>query len=139
MRPNEDEAAAAAHYYPLPKDERILAAEAKLREIVGDLVDPADGPNEVLTIDDDVEDGEDEASDDDFNTDWSWQWIMVEFGPIIRDISPMIARFYSEGPSPLNMLAGQYLSNVLIEKGFAGTMEFIWRHIDPAHINAREG
>jgi hypothetical protein len=30
------------------------------------------------------------------------------------------------------MLGGQDLANVLIERGFTGTLAFIWRHIDPA-------
>jgi hypothetical protein len=132
LSPDENEADEAAHYQPMPKDERILAAEARLREIVGDLVEPSDRLSETLTIEADEEDCEDENLNDDFNADWSWQWLMVEFGPIIRDISPVIARFYREEPSPFNRLAGQDVANMLIDHGFAETMEFIWRHLDSA-------
>jgi hypothetical protein len=132
LSPEEGEADEAAHYQPMPKDERILAAEARLREIVGDLVEPSDWLSDILTVEADEEDGQDDNLADDFNTDWSWQWLMVEFGPIIRDISPVIARFYREGPSPLNRLAGQEVANMLIDHGFAETMEFIWRHLNSA-------
>jgi hypothetical protein len=102
-----------------------------LREIVGDLVDLSDVLTGTLTLED-HEDREESNGANDFNTDWSWQWLMVEFGPIIREISPVIARFYREESSPPKMLGGQDLANVLIERGFTGTLAFIWRHIDPA-------